>query len=37
MYREVLRALNALAVCVLILLATRLQGICLDILFEVSK
>lgn len=37
MYREVLRALHALAVCVLILLATRLQGIALDILMEVRK
>ena len=37
MYREVLRGMNALAVCILILLATRLQGICLDILLEVRK
>lgn len=37
MYREVLRALHALAVCVLILLVTRLQGICLDILLEVRQ
>lgn len=37
MYREVLRAMHALAVCVLILLVTRLQGICLDILLEVKR
>lgn len=37
MYREVLRAMHALAVCVLILLVTRLQGICLDILLEVTR
>ena len=37
MYREVLRACHALAVCVLILLVTRLQGIALDILLEVRR
>ena len=37
MYREVLRALHAMAVCVLILIVTRLQGICLDILLEVKQ
>lgn len=37
MYREVLRAMTALAVCVLILLVTRLQDICWGILLEVRR
>lgn len=37
MYREVLRGMHALAVCILILLATRLQDICFAILLEVRK
>lgn len=37
MYREVLRGLHALAVCVLILLVTRLQEICFAILLEARK
>lgn len=37
MYREVLRGMNALAMCVLILLATRLQEICWAILKEVQR
>ena len=37
MYREVLRALHSLALCVLILLAARLQGIVFDILMELQQ
>lgn len=37
MYKEVLRGMHALAVCVLILLVTRLQEICFSILREVTR
>lgn len=37
MYKEVLRAMHALAVCVLILLVTKLQDICWSILLEVQR
>lgn len=37
MYREVLRGMHALAVCILILLVTRLQDICWSILLEVRR
>lgn len=37
MYKDVLTGLYALAMCVLILLATRLQALCLDILLEMRK
>lgn len=37
MYKDVLTGLYALAICVLVLLATRLQAICLDILLEIRK
>lgn len=37
MYTEVLKGMHALATCILILLACRLQEICTRILMEVLK
>jgi len=37
MYVQVIRVCNSLALCILILLAARLQGICLEILMEVRQ
>jgi hypothetical protein len=37
MYKEVLRGMMVLAMCILLLLATRLQDICLRILLEVQR